>query len=176
MVDGEIVAIDAAGRQSFSDLQNYQTSHASLFYYLFDLLIYRGKDLRHRPQKERCAMLETKIMSRLSDPIRLSQVLVANPNELIELVSFERVGGSDRQAYGFGLRVRQALWAMGQAAGKSESGICHRRLRSAVGQLRFDRDRILRWRRFDLCRSSAQRIHTRIASQGLQTVPRARDR
>ena len=86
MVDGEIVAIDAAGRQSFSDLQNYQTSHASLFYYLFDLPTYLGKDLRQRPLKERRAMLETKIMSRLSDPIRLSEILVANPRELTELV------------------------------------------------------------------------------------------
>jgi bifunctional non-homologous end joining protein LigD len=42
VVDGEIVVIDAAGRPSFSDLQNHQSSHASLFYYLFDLLIYRG--------------------------------------------------------------------------------------------------------------------------------------
>ena len=31
-------------------------------------------------------MLETKIMSRLSDPIRLSEILVANPRELTELV------------------------------------------------------------------------------------------
>ena len=42
IVDGEIVAINPAGRPSFNDLQNYQTSSASLFYYLFDLLIYRG--------------------------------------------------------------------------------------------------------------------------------------
>ena len=31
-------------------------------------------------------MLETKIMGRLSDPIRLSELLVANQDELIELV------------------------------------------------------------------------------------------
>jgi bifunctional non-homologous end joining protein LigD len=61
IVDGEIVAINPAGRPSFNDLQNYQTSSASLFYYLFDLLIYRGKDLRQRPLTERRAMLETKI-------------------------------------------------------------------------------------------------------------------
>ena len=86
VVDGEIVAIGAVGRQSFTDLQNYQTSHTSLFYYLFDLPTYLGKDLRQRPLKERRAMLETKIMSRLSDPIRLSEILVANPRELTELV------------------------------------------------------------------------------------------
>ena len=76
------MAIDAAGRPSFSDLQNYQTSRASLFYYLFHLLIYRGMDLRQRPLKERRAMLETKIMSRLSDPIRLSEILLADPRKL----------------------------------------------------------------------------------------------
>jgi bifunctional non-homologous end joining protein LigD len=175
VVDGEIVAIDAAGRPSFNDLQNHQTTRASLFYYLFDLLIYRGEGLRQRPLKERRATLETKIMSRLSDPIRLSEILVANPRELTELVRSTGFGGSHRQADGFGLRMRQALAAMGQAASKSESGVCHRRLRSQLGQFRFDRHRILRWRRSGLCRSSAQRIRTGVASQGLQTVPPSRD-
>jgi len=86
VVDGEVVAINAAGRPSFSDLENYQTSSASLFYYLFDLLIYRGKDLRQRRLKEQRATLEKKIVSRLSEPIRLAEVLVANPRELTELV------------------------------------------------------------------------------------------
>jgi ATP-dependent DNA ligase len=49
VLDGEIVAIDSVGRPSFNELQNYQTSRASLFYYIFDLLTHRGKDLReHR--------------------------------------------------------------------------------------------------------------------------------
>ena len=56
------MSIDATGRPSFNDLPNHQTSSASLFYYLFDLLIYRGKDLRQRPLKERRVMVETKIM------------------------------------------------------------------------------------------------------------------
>src|SRR5271166_196768 len=86
VVDGEVVAIDDEGRPSFSDLQNYRASSASLFYYLFDLLTYRGQDLRGRPLKERRILLASKIMSRLSDEIRLSEILVADPLELVELV------------------------------------------------------------------------------------------
>jgi ATP-dependent DNA ligase len=57
------------------------------------LLTYRGKDLRGRPLKERRALLESKIMSLVSDPIRLSEMLAANPHELVELVRSNRLEG-----------------------------------------------------------------------------------
>jgi len=139
------VAIDAAGRPSFSDLQNYQTSRASLFYYLFHLLIYRGMDLRQRPLKERRAMLETKIMSRLSDPIRLSEILVANPHELTELV---RSNGLE----GLIAKHTDSVYESGKRSGRWFKLRVNRSQEFVIGgyvplrAVRFDRDRILRWR------------------------------
>lgn len=57
VVDGEVVAIDAQGRMSFSLLQHHRDRAAALRYYLFDLLIYRGKSLIDRPLTERRKIL-----------------------------------------------------------------------------------------------------------------------
>jgi len=46
VIDGEIVALDESGRPSFNVLQNYGTSQAPVFYYVFDVLLLKGKDMR----------------------------------------------------------------------------------------------------------------------------------
>ena len=48
ILDGEIVAFDAAGKPSFNALQNRGAGHASVFY-CFDLLHFAGVDLRKAP-------------------------------------------------------------------------------------------------------------------------------
>ena len=47
VIDGEIVALDEAGRPSFSALQNHAA--ASLIYYAFDVMIVAGKDVMNEP-------------------------------------------------------------------------------------------------------------------------------
>src|SRR5262249_54803822 len=42
VLDGEIVALDAEGRPSFNALQNRRPAAAKIFYYIFDVPIYRG--------------------------------------------------------------------------------------------------------------------------------------
>ncbi|HCS60549.1 MAG TPA: ATP-dependent DNA ligase [Microbacterium sp.] len=70
VVDGEIVALDASGRPSFSRLQNRmhltkareierEVVRTPIAYYLFDLLRLDGHDLTGVPLKERRALLET---------------------------------------------------------------------------------------------------------------------
>ena len=148
---------------------------ALLFYYLFDLVIYRGEDLRQQLLSERRAMLETKIMGRLSDPIRLSELLVANQDELIELV---RSNGLE----GLIAKRTDSVYESGKRSGRWVKLRVNRSQEFVIGGYvpnsgSFDSiAMILRCRRSGLCRASAQRIHTRIASHGLQTVPRARDR
>ena len=45
VIDGEVVAFDAEGRPSFNVLQNYGSSSAPVVFYVFDVMVFRGKDL-----------------------------------------------------------------------------------------------------------------------------------
>src|SRR5438093_1275703 len=53
IIDGEIVALNAAGQPSFNLLQNYQTAAQTIVFYAFDLLMVNGQNLMDRPLEER---------------------------------------------------------------------------------------------------------------------------
>lgn len=83
IIDGELVVLDEQGKPSFSALQNSRFTPAALYFYVFDLLAYEGKDLRKLPLLERRALLETYVLKGMRDPVRLSAVFDATPNKLI---------------------------------------------------------------------------------------------
>lgn len=58
ILDGELVALDKAGKPNFSLMQNAGENAAALVYYAFDLLALDGKDLRDRTLLERKEELE----------------------------------------------------------------------------------------------------------------------
>jgi DNA ligase D-like protein (predicted ligase) len=72
IVDGELVALDAEGRSSFSLLQNFRSAEKQIHFYAFDLLMHRGRDLTELPLDERRAIL-AKILP-INDHISLSVV------------------------------------------------------------------------------------------------------
>ena len=53
VIDGEIVALDFAGRPDFNLLQNFREAASQIVYYAFDLLVYQNRDLTRLPLKER---------------------------------------------------------------------------------------------------------------------------
>jgi ATP-dependent DNA ligase len=53
VVDGEIVALDESGRPDFNLLQNFRSGASHIHYFVFDLLIYKNRDLTHLPPIER---------------------------------------------------------------------------------------------------------------------------
>jgi bifunctional non-homologous end joining protein LigD len=59
ILDGEIVVLDKKGRSNFQLLQNYQKKQeGALYYYVFDILLYKGQDLRDSPLVERKKILK----------------------------------------------------------------------------------------------------------------------
>ena len=85
VVDGEIIATDEEGRSSFQSLQGYDVSgqeRPPLFFYLFDLLRWNGRDLTGLPLVERKALLAGLVPE--DDPVlRLSAAIESDPQRLV---------------------------------------------------------------------------------------------
>jgi len=83
IVDGELVVLDDHGKPNFSALQHSRFTPDALYFYAFDLLAYQGRDLRKLPLAERRILLEGNALKGMRDPVRLSVVFNASPNQLI---------------------------------------------------------------------------------------------
>ena len=76
VIDGEAVAF-VGGRDRFGGGED-----AQLFYYVFDVLIAGGRDVRSRPLEERRSVLEGVL--RWRDPLRMTEQLQGDGAELLE--------------------------------------------------------------------------------------------
>src|SRR5690242_14013528 len=93
VIDGEVVAFDDSGRPSFNTLQNFGSSTVPIFYYAFDVLILRGRDVRFEALERRRELLKTKVLSKLHQPIRYSPDLDAPIPDLIRSVREQGLEG-----------------------------------------------------------------------------------
>ena len=75
VIDGEVVAFDEEGRPSFNALQNYGSAPAPVVYYVFDVMVLGGIDLRREPLEKRLALLEKKVLPKLAEPVRYTGAL-----------------------------------------------------------------------------------------------------
>jgi bifunctional non-homologous end joining protein LigD len=83
VVDGEIVAMDEAGRSDFNLLQNFRSAELKIKYFVFDVLMHKGKLLTERPLEERRTIL-TKIVPS-NDHVSPS-VVAPSPGPLLAFV------------------------------------------------------------------------------------------
>jgi bifunctional non-homologous end joining protein LigD len=83
VIDGEIVALDEDGKPSFNVLQNFGSSKGPLLYYVFDVMVLAGKDVMGETLDARRELLETKVLSKLGEPIRFSPELKASLPDLL---------------------------------------------------------------------------------------------
>jgi ATP-dependent DNA ligase len=93
VIDGEIVALDPAGRPSFSALQNHGSSASTLVYYTFDLMVLAGEDVMGEPLTIRRELLQSRVLVKLDEPIRESPELKATLPALIRSVKANGLEG-----------------------------------------------------------------------------------
>jgi DNA ligase D-like protein (predicted ligase) len=93
VLDGEVVALDAEGRPSFNTLQNFGSAGAALHFFIFDVLILKGKDVMGVPLMKRRALIERHVLPDLADPIRYSPILEGTMKNLIESVKVQGLEG-----------------------------------------------------------------------------------
>ena len=93
VIDGELVALDNSGHPSFNLLQNYASREYTLVFYLFDLLVLEGEDLRIESLEVRRQLLSARLMPRLAEPIRFSETMQASAAELLRAVREQGLEG-----------------------------------------------------------------------------------
>jgi len=57
LLDGELVAIDQTGRVSFNLLQHHRSQAQAILFYAFDVIMHRGRNIRHVPLETRRELL-----------------------------------------------------------------------------------------------------------------------
>jgi bifunctional non-homologous end joining protein LigD len=112
VLDGEVVALDAAGRPRFQLLQEYQKAQkGTLVYQVFDLLHLDGHDLQKLPLVQRKALL-AQILNDLPN-VRLSEHIVAHGVAFFDAASRKGLEGvvakEGRSRYQQGVRSRSWL-------------------------------------------------------------------
>lgn len=93
VIDGEVVAIGKDGRPSFHLLQNHGSTHPDLYYFVFDVTVLAGKDVRSERLETRLALLESKVLPRLEAPIRPCVELQADLSYLVRSVREQGMEG-----------------------------------------------------------------------------------
>ena len=83
LVDGGIVALHEHGQNSFNLLQHHRSNAFAIRYYLFDLLVHRGKSLINAPLSERRASLPKLKLPSDQDSFVLSETIDASVPDLI---------------------------------------------------------------------------------------------
>ena len=93
VIDGEVVALDDDGRPSFTILQNHGSSKASVLYFVFDVMVLAGRDVRREPLALRRALMEKRILPKLGEPVRYAAPLQASLPVLIASVKAQGLEG-----------------------------------------------------------------------------------
>ena len=85
--------MDAEGRPSFTTLQPHGSAGAPLHFFIFDLLVLKGKDVMGEPLMKRRELIEKHVLPKLSEPIRYSPALEGSLKNLIESVKAQSLEG-----------------------------------------------------------------------------------
>jgi ATP-dependent DNA ligase len=93
VVDGEIVALDDAGRPTFDLLQNFRSDPSKVCYYILDLLCWRNRDTTRLRFLERRALVNA-IAGDIRDPrIRISEYLQVSAVDMLAAIREQRLEG-----------------------------------------------------------------------------------
>jgi len=112
VVDGEIVALDDAGRPNFNLLQHSRSQAKRICYFIFDLLIYDNRDLTQLPLVERREILKSKIQFQ-SPRIRIAEYFETSAETMLHSVREHGLEGvvAKRKESRYEVGKRSGAWA-----------------------------------------------------------------
>ena len=111
VVDGELVAFGEEGRPSFNAMQNAGPA-TEIIYYVFDVMVLRGRDVMAEPLDTRRELLERHVVPTLSDPVRYAGQLDASLRDLIASVKAQGLEGlvAKRRSSHYEPGLRSGAW------------------------------------------------------------------
>ena len=92
VVDGEVVALNQSGFPNFNLLQNYRTEAARIHFFVFDLLVYQGRDLTRLPLIERRDIMRS-VLKFNSGRVRISDYIEASATDILQAVRKQGLEG-----------------------------------------------------------------------------------
>jgi bifunctional non-homologous end joining protein LigD len=82
VIDGEVVSLNESGRPDFSLLQHYRAEASRIHYFVFDLLVYKNRDLTQLPPVERRQIMKSVL--RLASPrIRIADYFEVSAGDML---------------------------------------------------------------------------------------------
>ena len=111
ILDGELVALDPAGKPSFSLIQNSATSGATFVFFAFDLLQHKGEDLTQKPFSERRELLRKALQQ--TEGVQLSESFHVPAQQMLDLVRSHGLEGvvAKRLSSAYEQGRRTGAWA-----------------------------------------------------------------
>jgi DNA ligase D-like protein (predicted ligase) len=85
VIDGEVVALDQADRPDFNLLQNFRSAASHMRFFIFDLLVYKNRDLTRLPLIERREIMRS-VLKFGSSRIRISDYVEASATDMLRTV------------------------------------------------------------------------------------------
>jgi bifunctional non-homologous end joining protein LigD len=116
VVDGEIVALHDSGRPNFNLLQHSGSQASRICYFVFDLLVYRDRDLMRLPYIWRRELMDSAL--KFGSPrIRTAQHLETSAEEMLRAVRVQGLEGvvAKRKDSLYEVGRRTGAWATGKA-------------------------------------------------------------
>jgi hypothetical protein len=144
-VDGEIVALDDAGRPNFNFLQHSRSQASRICYFVFDLLIYENRDLTQLPLIERREILKS-VLKFQSPRVRIAEYFETSAEVILQSAREQGLEGviAKRKDSRYEAGKRSGAWAKFRinsgprigdwrlCAGRSWRGVHHRWLLPSI--------------------------------------------
>jgi bifunctional non-homologous end joining protein LigD len=93
VIDGEVIALGEDGRPSFNALQNGGASNTPIVFYVFDVMVLGGRNVKAETLERRRELLERHVLPKLSEPVRYTGELQASLRDLIHSVKAQGLEG-----------------------------------------------------------------------------------
>jgi hypothetical protein len=162
VIDGEVVALDAAGKPAFQLLQNGGTN---VHFYAFDVLILSGKDVTDEPLVKRRELLENHVLPGIPAPGAMFPGAGGEPigpHSVHPSAGPRRAGG---QACQQPIRIGTAFGRLDEDARELVPGIHHRWILHRRQHLRRCDSRARGGRQAGVRRADTERVHAGITGR-----------